>query len=77
MPNDAPETHPDPTRQLTVSRPARASVVASGAVVVPGIVADAGEHAAHRFLEFFAATIRNRNARTAYMQSPSSGRAPR
>src|SRR5690349_16390021 len=61
MPNDPAETDPDPTRQLTVSRPARVSVV------VPGIVADAGEHAARRFLEFFAATIRNRNTRMAYM----------
>ena len=65
MPDDAPET--DPTRQLTVSRAARVSVVASGAVLVPGIVADAGEHAARRFLAFFAATIRNRNTRMAYM----------
>lgn len=61
------ETGPDPTRQLTIRRPARASVLASGAVVVPGIVADAGEHATRRFLEFFAATIRNRNTRMAYM----------
>jgi len=45
---------------------------ASGqAVVVPGIVADAGEHAARRFLEFFAATIRNRNTRMAYMTAVS------
>jgi site-specific recombinase XerD len=67
MSDDAPETDPDPTRQLTVSRPARVSVLASGAVVVPGIIADAGEHATRRFLEFFAATIRNRNTRMAYM----------
>ena len=67
MPSDPAETDPDPTRQLTVSRPARVSVRGSAAVVVPGIVADAGEHAARRFLEFFAATIRNRNTRTAYM----------
>jgi len=56
---------------LTVSRRARVSVLASGAVVVPGIVADAGEHAARRFLEFFAATIRNRNTRMAYMTAVS------
>jgi hypothetical protein len=52
------ETDPDPARQLTVSRPARVSALAPGAVVVPGIIADAGENAARRFLEFFAATIR-------------------
>jgi hypothetical protein len=57
----------DPTRKLTVTPPP--PVTASAAVVVPGIVADAGEHAACRFLEFFAATIRNRNTRTAYLHA--------
>jgi hypothetical protein len=71
MLNAAPETDLNPTRQLTVSRPARVSVLASGAVVVPGIVTDAGEHAALRFLEFFAATVRNRNTRAAYMVAVS------
>lgn len=45
----------------------RGSIVESGADnVVPLLVADAGEHAARRFLEFFAATIRNKNTRIAY-----------
>lgn len=35
-------------------------------VHVPGLIADAGDDAAKRFLEFFAATIRNRNTRVAY-----------
>ena len=35
-------------------------------LVVPAIVADAGDHAAGRFVEFFTATIRNRNTRLAY-----------
>jgi hypothetical protein len=34
--------------------------------VVPGVIADAREHAARRFFEFFAATIRNKNTRMAY-----------
>ena len=38
---------------------------AAGAVV-PAIVAGAGERAARRFPEFFAATIRNANTRAAY-----------
>lgn len=67
MPNDAPQTNPDqppePARQLTVSRPARAVA----ALVVPAMIADAGDHACRRFLEFFAATIRNRNTRQAYL----------
>jgi hypothetical protein len=33
---------------------------------VPAVIADAGDHAARRFLEFFAATIRNKNTRMAY-----------
>ena len=71
MPIDDPETDPDPTGQLTVSRPARVSILDHAAVAVPGIVADAGEHAARRFLELFAATIRNRNTRMAYMVAVS------
>jgi hypothetical protein len=35
-------------------------------VVVPRVIAAAGDQAARRFLEFFAATIRNKNTRTAY-----------
>lgn len=50
--------------------PAGATPLAvTGPVVVPGIVADAGEHATRRFLEFFAATIRNRNTRQAYLHA--------
>src|SRR5580704_10870706 len=36
---------------------------------VPAIIADAGEKASEHFLEFFAATIRNKNTRAAYMQA--------
>jgi site-specific recombinase XerD len=39
------------------------------ALAVPAIVADAGDHAARRFLEFFAAAIRNRNTRMAYYRA--------
>jgi integrase/recombinase XerD len=35
----------------------------------PAIIAAAGESAARRFLEFFAATIRNRNTRMAYYRA--------
>jgi site-specific recombinase XerD len=37
--------------------------------VVPRIVADAGDKAARRFLEFFAATIHNQNTREAYYRA--------
>jgi integrase family protein with SAM-like domain len=52
--------------QLVVKRTGRSL----GAVVrefpVPAVIADAGELAARRFLEFFAVTIRNKNTRMAY-----------
>src|SRR3954454_24590916 len=38
-------------------------------VVVPAIIADAGDHAARRFLEFFAATISKKNTRAAYYRA--------
>ena len=38
---------------------------------VPSIIADLGESAVKRFLEFFAANIRNRNTRAAYAQAVS------
>jgi integrase/recombinase XerD len=38
-------------------------------MAVPAIVADAGDTAARRFLEFFAATIRNKNTRMAYYRA--------
>jgi integrase/recombinase XerD len=41
----------------------------SGVFPVPAIIADAGEKASEHFLEFFAATIRNKNTRAAYMQA--------
>src|SRR5271157_2347672 len=39
------------------------------ALSVPAIIADLGENASRRFLEFFAANIRNRNTRAAYAQA--------
>ena len=37
--------------------------------MVPRVIADAGDKAARRFLEFFAATIRNKNTRMAYYRA--------
>jgi site-specific recombinase XerD len=66
------ESEPNPNQELTVvpaanSRKISAAVAAS--IVVPTIVADAGDQAARRFLEFFAATIRNKNTRMAYSRA--------
>jgi site-specific recombinase XerD len=38
-------------------------------IPVPGIIAEAGERTAHRFIEFFAATIRNKHTRIAYVHA--------
>ena len=45
----------------TLLRPAAAS-----ALLVPKLIADAGENASLRFLDFFTANIRNPNTRVAY-----------
>jgi len=69
-----PETDPDQTRQLTVVPAAKApriSATVAASIVMPAIVADASDHAARRFLEFFAATIRNKNTRMAYLHAAS------
>ena len=56
-------------REIVISK-GRGGVVATRAgFLVPGIVADAGDMAARRFLEFFAATIRNKNTRAAYYRA--------
>jgi hypothetical protein len=34
---------------------------------MPRVIAEAGDKAARRFLEFFVATIRNKNTRMAYL----------
>ena len=44
-------------------------IAARDGVVVPRVIADAGDQAARRFLEFFAATIRNKNTRQAYYRA--------
>jgi integrase/recombinase XerD len=44
----------------------------AGDVVVPTAIAAAGEPAIRRFLEFFAATIRNKNTRMAYYRAACS-----
>jgi integrase/recombinase XerD len=45
------------------------AIAARDAIVVPRVIADAGDKAARRFLEFFAATIRNKNTRMAYYRA--------
>ncbi len=56
---------------VPISLPRR-GITASGPVAVPAVIADAGDHAARRFLEFFAAMIRNKNTRMAYYRAACS-----
>jgi hypothetical protein len=42
------------------------------ALVVPAMIADAGDRAARRFLDFFAASIENDNTRMAYYRAVCS-----
>ena len=56
--------------------PRAATPVGGPVAVVPAIVAAAGERAARRFLEFFAATIRNPNTRAAYHARPWRASSP-
>jgi integrase/recombinase XerD len=49
--------------------PAGALAPTTGGPIVPEIIADAGEHATRRFVEFFTATIRNANTRHAYARA--------
>jgi site-specific recombinase XerD len=66
------ETESKPGRQLTVgpaTKAPRISASVAASIVVPAIIADAGHAAGRRFLEFFAATIRNKNTRMAYYRA--------
>jgi integrase/recombinase XerD len=56
-------------KELVTVSGSRAGGATAARVVVPVLVADAGERATRRFLEFFAATIRNKNTRMAYYRA--------
>jgi integrase/recombinase XerD len=53
---------------IEVASPMRAPAIQS-ALAVPVAIASAGDQAVRRFLEFFAATIRNKNTRLAYYRA--------
>jgi integrase/recombinase XerD len=52
-----------------VSTPKVGALSANGGPLLPAIIAQAGERAARRFIEFFTATIRNGNTRRAYAKA--------
>jgi hypothetical protein len=45
------------------------ALLRAGIEALPAIVRAQGEHASRRFIEFFTATIRNRNTRSAYARA--------
>jgi hypothetical protein len=58
--SEAPDDEPEQLTALAVIAPATATMV------VPAMVADLGDAAALRFIDFFTANIRNPNTRAAY-----------
>jgi site-specific recombinase XerD len=55
-------------KELTAYRaPSSASRI--GIDCLPRLISEAGEHASRRFVEFFVATIRNKNTREAYVRA--------
>jgi len=54
---------------LTVIHRPERPIVTPASLGVPALIADAGDQAARRFLEFFTATIRNPNTRMAYYRA--------
>src|SRR3954470_441168 len=62
--------HYPPMTELVAKPPSQAVArAASRRVVTPAIIAAAGAPASRRFLEFFAATISNKNTRAAYYRA--------
>jgi hypothetical protein len=56
-------------REVVISESKALAVATRDGISVPRLIAAAGDQAARRFLEFFAATIRNKNTRMAYYRA--------
>src|SRR5271165_7198028 len=57
------------SQEIVIAPPQTLTVATGDGMVVPRVIAAAGDKAARRFLEFFAATIRNKNTRMAYYRA--------
>jgi transposase len=57
------------SQQIAIPPSRTLAIATRDGIVVPRVIADAGDQAARRFLEFFAATIRNKNTRMAYYRA--------
>jgi site-specific recombinase XerD len=58
--------------QLPAALPSGAIATPADTYIVPALIADAGDPAAWRYVEFFAANIRNANTRRAYVRACST-----
>jgi site-specific recombinase XerD len=58
-----------PRERRRLGREAARQLTRVGFPVLPNLIVDAGEHATKSFLEFFVATIRNKNTRLAYARA--------
>src|ERR1700688_3234106 len=57
------------SQQVAIPPSRTPAVTTRDGIVVPRVIAYTGDAAARRFLEFFAATIRNKNTRMAYYRA--------
>src|SRR5271157_2837793 len=57
------------TQEIQIPPSKTLAVATRDGILVPRVIAAAGDKAARRFLEFFAATIRNKNTRMAYYRA--------
>ncbi len=63
------QKHSTPCDHRELSRQALRKLARGGFPALPGLILDAGEKATRSFLEFFVATIRNKNTRMAYARA--------
>ena len=68
---DRPESAPTEPDHLPAVLPPSASHLETAALhaMIPTLIADAGDQAAWRYVDFFTANIRNPNTRKAYYRS--------
>jgi len=58
-----------PDQLPAILKPAALTALTDSSHLVPALIADAGEPAAWRYIEFFTANIRNPNTRRAYARA--------
>ena len=62
---------PPPKARYELARTTSRNLTRAGFPVLPNLIVNAGERATRTFLEFFVATIRNKNTRMAYARAVS------